>query len=274
MQKSLDELKEELKEQEMVCGSFDITILNFKKISLFFLNEKRGAGGSQDLIEKGEELIHGTDWKVYMPEFLKLFANDVDHHDEDSSQTVLLQHLGILWKEKQRRSLICKKRDELLKTIASLKPLNCKSSFVAFLLCMQRLNLSKLLRNILPKIYACYISAEMKGFDLILHPSLKRLANGQRWILEGSDKPIGRLHCLDSKCNAIISFHSCYVKSLYFEWLETHFLEDHGCCLNDHLQNVFNCDHKEIKSIKSKEHSFTVFEVCSRCGKLQNTRVY
>lgn len=265
MNNSFEQLKEELAVVQNECTSIVMAKDKFSKQAKKFLLKKKKAEGSESagVIKKGYAIVTSKYWMVAMPALLKLFASDVASSPE-------LQQIAALWKRLQKttQTSCFKRRDEILKTLHSLKPLDLKSPFVTLLLCIHRTGLSKLLRDIMPKIYTCYIEAEMDGFGLKGCRALERVSKGEKWLIEGNEtRRIEYLYCLGSHmCSGQTDLVDCFSKSLYFEWLDDHFVKAHGCSWNHHVQNVFDCDHEDHDVIFYAFDKADSYCKCKNCG--------
>lgn len=240
-----------------------------KQAQIVVINEVKSVGKT-DFVKSLVPFVRlkNKEWILAIPEFLKLFGSRVDESQE-------LQRLKAYWDFSQSICWKFKKRDEIMQILASKKPLDSKSPFVTFLLCVQRFGFNKLLRNILPKIYSFYIASEFEGFEIKRCPALQRVADGGKWLLEPSASiRVERLECLDPKCNSqfdqTVRLSVCFVKSLYLKWLHEHFLETHGCSWEDHASRAFTCKHEKYheKILEAYDLFMSKSVVCKTCGKV------
>lgn len=255
---SFEQLREELKVVENECKWLSLSPERFEMSSLRFFRKMEG---SNEITEKRRS-FKGKALEEAIPAFLECFG--------DYSNVEEVQQIAKLWREMQRVSLCFKRRDEILKALHSLQPLNLKSPFVTFLLCIQRTGLSKALRNLIPKIYSFYIASEMNGFELKRCGALERVSKGGKWLIDGSLwYGVETLMCLDTVCIGRVGLSDCYVKSKYFEWLDAHFVKEHGFTWKEHFQKALVCDH-DLTNSKIENYNCQIFycETCNKCGKL------
>ena len=180
---------------------------------------------------------------------------------------------------------LLEKRNQLLKEarneLVSFDLLQ-ENPFWTFLLCIQRLGLSKRLKHLIPVIYRDYVVARFGMFDLEgkCKPLYRLTQPGKMWhgsdlqdlnfkMISGSEKA----KCLDELCGHSVTLYDAPSLSAYLKWINGHFRTYHNKSFQTYYDFFQRCLHENVERVVREEVCHidwydVEYEICKACGKL------